>query len=59
MQITSMQRLLLLNKLAQHQVILASFMKVLSERDKPLTQLQLLTLMKSVSDTLDIVLNPD
>lgn len=58
MQITSIQRLLILNKLSQHQVIVAAFMKVLSDRDKPMTQQQLTELLTTVSNTLDIVLNP-
>jgi len=58
MQITSMQRLLILSKLSQHQVIVAAFMKVLSDRDKPMTQQQLTDLLCTVSNTLDIVLNP-
>lgn len=58
MQITSMQRLHILNKLSQHQIAVAAFLKVLSDRDKPAPVTELEHLLTSLSDTLDMVLNP-
>jgi len=58
MQITSMQRLHLLNKMSQLQILIAAYQKILSDRDKPLQQDQVTLILTTISNTLDIVLNP-
>lgn len=58
MQITSIQRLHLLNKISQLQILIAAYQKILSDRDKPLQQDQVTLILTSISNTLDIVLNP-
>lgn len=57
-QITSLQRLLLLNQLSQLNMVVAAFMKVLSDRDKPVYTNQITDVMMTISYTLDTILNP-